>query len=170
MAKEREFDLHDRLIDYAVRIIKLCEGSTHQADEQAQTAAPGNRRIDLDTVSEHRHGQEERQETMNVGCSVFDVGCSLSIECPNVELRKRCRTPSPARSCICTTENRAPLGASRGYLRMAALCTGNPMTAWRGRRSGASWEALSPCRGWRTPRRERTGTSLRRVTLRRHES
>ena len=25
MAEEREFDLHDRLIDYAVRIIKLCE-------------------------------------------------------------------------------------------------------------------------------------------------
>ena len=25
MAKEREFDLHDRLIEYAVRIIKLCE-------------------------------------------------------------------------------------------------------------------------------------------------
>ncbi len=25
MAKERDFDLHDRLIEYAVRIIKLCE-------------------------------------------------------------------------------------------------------------------------------------------------
>lgn len=25
MAKERNFDLHDRLIEYAVRIIKLCE-------------------------------------------------------------------------------------------------------------------------------------------------
>ena len=64
MTKAREHDLQDRLIDYAVRVVKLFEAL-------AVLRAPGR-------------GTGDRSLALGVGYSLLDIGYSIPLSRPDI--------------------------------------------------------------------------------------